>query len=82
MKTKKFRLHYEDKEHDSYFLGAVQTPDDDEMTKEDIQHLISDAWDEFQSEEPDSDSEFVAFLVENHGFIELKDEFDDYIVNQ
>lgn len=51
-------------------LGHVSTTDRHRnMSDEQLEERIDLLWNEFQAGEPDSDSEFISYLV-NHGFVE------------
>lgn len=63
-------------DHEPVVLGHVSTS----MGEDHAQRVVEDAWEAFKATEPDSDSQFLGYLVENHGFRIIEDDFIDMVV--
>jgi hypothetical protein len=61
----RFNLIREYDDGDSLLLGTIKTNKS--------YRTITDAWEEFKDSEPDCDSQFIQFLVEHYGCIEIVD---------
>ncbi len=74
----KFRITEEDVNHDSFHVASVHAPEG--MTQEQAEEIMATAWGEFQESKPDASSDFGAWLVERHGFVEVEDDFVPFVV--
>lgn len=57
-------IHRNYDDHEPVFLGTVKVgtfPSD--LSEEQVCELIDELWERFQAAEPDSDSEFIGYLV-------------------
>lgn len=72
----KFRFIRDYDDHDPVVLGQAET----DMGDEQAEQLVQMAWGDFQDSRPDSDSQFIDWLVEKHGFRKVDDDFTDVII--
>jgi len=77
--TMKIRLIKEYDDHEPLVLGVVTT-NNSTLHESAARALIHGAWSEFQSTEPDCDSDFPDWLCANHPFEKTADESLDIVL--
>ena len=74
----KFRIIEDDEYEGRIFLGTVVSPKG--MSRERALKTINDNWSDFMETEPDTDSSYIAYLVEKFGFTEVDDDTEEVVV--
>jgi len=61
-----------------YTLGCVAAPKD--MTAKRARDVLTSSWKDFQSTHPDTDDEFVEYLIVEHGFRKIESASEIFVV--